>query len=225
MDNAAQLLYDRLKEWQASPVGVPLINSRAIDGMSWIDTHLETLRWFVQVRDRMTDDVYTDIVNNMAIAILGGDIGVTGRPDGRAIISDSDLLVLKMLADNWGDVGYSPSSLGDIGNVTDEIIEFITAADDMDEDFARYVLELAQGLDKAVAQFVVFGPDGVRRLAAELIGALAVMFPQVPEDRNEKIRGFVNRLREGLANLLRVGAVTAVEAGVTDFLKALPARS
>lgn len=215
MDNAAQLLYDRLKEWQTSPVGVPLINSRAIDGMSWIDTHLETLRWFVQVRDRMTDDVYTDVVNNMAIAILGGDIGVTGRPDGRAIISDSDLLVLKMLADNWGDVG----------NVTDEIIEFITAADDMDEDFARYVLELAQGLDKAVAQFVVFGPDGVRRLAAELIGALAVMFPQVPEDRNEKIRGFVNRLREGLANLLRVGAVTAVEAGVTDFLKALPARS
>ena len=105
MDNAAQLLYDRLKEWQTSPVGVPLINSRAIDGMSWIDTHLETLRWFVQVRDRMTDDVYTDVVNNMAIAILGGDIGVTGRPDGRAIISDSDLLVLKMLADNWGDVG------------------------------------------------------------------------------------------------------------------------
>lgn len=224
MDNAAQLLYDRLKEWQTPPAGAPLIESRAIDGVSWIDTHLETLRWFVQVRDRMTSDVYTDVVNNMAIAIFGSDAGATGQTDGYEIIPDSDLLVLKMLADNWGDVGYSPSSLGDIGNVTDEIIEFITAADDMDEDFARYVLELAQGLDKAVAQFVVFGPDGVRRLAAELIGALAVMFPQVPEDRHEKIRGFVTRLREGLANLLRVGAATAVEAGVTDFLKALPAR-
>lgn len=224
MDNAAQLLYDRLKEWQTPPAGAPLIESRAIDGVSWIDTHLETLRWFVQVRDRMTSDVYTDVVNNMAIAIFGSHVGATGRTDGDVLISDSDLLVLKMLADNWGDVGYSPSSLGDIGNVTDEIIEFITTADDMDDDFARYVLELAQGLDKAVAQFVVFGPDGVRRLAAELIGALAVMFPQVPEDRHEKIRGFVTRLREGLANLLRVGAATAVEAGVTDALKALPAR-
>lgn len=224
MDNAAQLLYDRLKEWQTPPAGPQLIESRAIDGVSWIDTHLETLRWFVQVRDRMTSDAYTEIVDNMAIAIFGSHVGATGLTDGYPIISDSDLLVLKMLADNWGDVGYSPSSLGDIGNVTDEIIEFITAADDMDDDFARYVLELAQGLDKAVAQFVVFGPDGVRRLAAELIGALAVMFPQVPEDRHEKIRGFVTRLRDGLANLLRVGAATAVEAGVTDFLKALPAR-
>lgn len=126
MDNAAQLLYDRLKEWQTPPAGAPLIESRAIDGVSWIDTHLETLRWFVQVRDRMTSDVYTDVVNNMAIAIFGSDVGATGQTDGYEIIPDSDLLVLKMLADNWGDVGYSPSSLGDIGNVTDEIIEFIT---------------------------------------------------------------------------------------------------
>ena len=224
MENAAQLLYDRLKEWQTPQPGARLIDSRAIEGTSWIDTHLETLRWFVQVRDRMTSDEYFEVVNNMAIAIFGGDIGAAGRPDGRSLVFDADLLVLKMLADNWGDVGYSPFALGDIGNVTDEISEFITAADDMDDDFARYVLELAKGLDKAVDQFVVFGPDGVRRLAAELIGALAVMFPQVPEDRNEKLKNFIGRLREGLANLLRVGATTAVEVGVTDFLKALPPR-
>ena len=71
MDNAAQLLYDRLKKWQTPPAGPQLIESRTIDGVSWIDTHLETLRWFVQVRDRMTSDAYTEIVDNMAIAIFG----------------------------------------------------------------------------------------------------------------------------------------------------------
>lgn len=222
--NPAAKLYERLKEWQALPDRTSPKTARSIEGRHWIDVHLETLGWFAQVRERFTDDAYTDLVDTLATAIFTRDVGIIGARSGEVTMIDTPTLVsLKVLADNWGRPAIDLADLGALGEVTAGIRALVESADYLDPEATRYLFELVEAIDKAIAEFTIFGTGGVQRLANELIAALLVFFgdPDLPAGDLKKAGGFASKLFDLAKKLSRFGAKTVAEIGLEAGLKAI----
>ncbi|WP_130865818.1 hypothetical protein [Acidipropionibacterium timonense] len=220
--NPAQKLHDRLAQWKTLPEGRSPKAARAIEGRDWIDVHLETLGWFSQVRDRLTDETYAGLVDSIATAIFTDSVGITGSRGGVVrLVGDSDLVALKILADNWGQAGVSGSDLSDVLSATDSVRGLIESADYLDSDAARYLFELAEAIDKAVEEFSIFGPSGVQRLVNELIGALAVHFGEAPADDAQKAGTLIENLYRALRKILHLAAPAAIEGATAGIMQAL----
>jgi hypothetical protein len=221
--NPAAKLHERLKEWRVLPQGKTPKEVRTPDGGDWVGIHMETLDWFCQVRARLTGRQYAEVLDRYASAIFAGEIGIDGsRGNSHThFLSAADLLPLSVLAENWGDPGFSAADLSEFFPATEAVRELIGAADYLDEDSARYLIELSQALDKAVTEFSIFGTEGVRRLADELIGALATLFADAPPEDAEKARGLIGKIGSALRKVLRLGAAPAIEGTVAGAVQAI----
>ncbi|MEW6934105.1 hypothetical protein [Trueperella pyogenes] len=215
--NPAEELHELLTEWNSVPSGVTIKEQRAIDG-DWVSPTLRALSLLGLLTDQGAFERNEETREALYTLIFTADRGVTVSTAGQNLINGSHLSVLGAIATMWHSPVYTRSGIDVVPDFTDLVTDLLDGLTELDGEARRYLLVLAQNLDKAVTEFSVFGPEKIRGLANELIGALAVYGQDAAGDQREGFARVVNEVGKFLKGLLHVGAHAAVEAGVQGVI-------
>lgn len=228
--NPANLLYQRLSAWQETPQNTqPLVFRKGDE--DWIPLHLEAVEWAKQVADHIAflhadydgPNPAHDLVESILRAIFVVDGGLTTPTSGtHRHISGPELTSLYLLGAQWPTTREFDA---------EDIIELATIAEDargliydgLPVEARSYMTTLIQHFDEAVAQLERNGSADVRRLANELMGALATYCAD--EERAPKAKSIIERLgpllRKAAGFGVSTGAAFALEQGFEAGIKAL----
>lgn len=226
--NPALLLHERLTAWANTPSNQQPIVFRGGEDGNWVEPHLETLRWALEVRARLdalaaatgpsADD--EEFFAAILIAIFTANGLRTAVNGGQMHISKENLRALRMLGVQWqATLDVDATVLAEVAAIADETIELATVSTHLSQTQRNYLLDVAQNLKKAVVEVTAFGTADVHRLAAELAGALVIYLGQTGDGEAGKAGGLVYRLMNAVKyNLTPVAlaAIGGVGAGVGE---------
>lgn len=214
-DNPAGELYALLKEWQYTPPNEHMLTHRATsagaEADQWWSVHLRAAHLLDLVQDQLVARAAaasTDAATIGALAtftrlqraIFGTDDVLNGATStNRLHISDEDLALLQTLS--WIPPAtrvLDAEALTSLLAAAKLATSLVQGSTQLDEESKHYLLDVATHLERAISLVSSFGGDEVRRLAAELSGALAAYFVDAPDEEREAASGIITKILQGI---------------------------
>lgn len=92
----------------------------------------------------------------------------------------------------------------------------IAEATYLDDEARNYLLDLLESFDKAITRIGVCGAAEIRKLAAELIGAISLYLSDADEEDRSKVKEFITKFGKGVKEFLRIAVSSGIE-GATGY--------
>lgn len=229
-DNPTKLLHKRLTEWAVTPYDKTPKQHRQIEGRDWIEVHEEALSWLEQTVAHLTRNgveagEIKRLREDVANAIFASDEGLEVS-SGQSVehVTVETLRVLGMAAVSWSTPAWiepDGQTLAEMLEAADELTTLIADASYLDDEARSYLLNLIGHFHKAITSISVFGVEEVRKLAAELVGALGIYLSDASDEQRSKASKLVTKLAEGIKKVLRIAVGAAIEGGTGFILGAL----